>query len=178
MYLDSALWTALAGCSRIVFFTWCVPCRRAASPTNSVWCAPSVPTFSCSTSQILPWTKPCTPPSAARPARFTGPGRLGGFCFASLPRALSSFSPRFSIRSLDSAACSCRLLCRNLDFGTLCPEVPLLVFSLMGHILRAGRQQIVNLTTREAVNKRDSHIPIEQQAIARVGVGDVGKLVL
>ena len=36
----------------------------------------------------------------------------------------------------------------------------------------------INLTTRETVNKRDGHIPIEQQALARIGVGDVGKLVL
>ena len=39
-------------------------------------------------------------------------------------RAASRFSPRFSMRSLDAAACSCWLFCRNFDFGTLCPEVP------------------------------------------------------
>ncbi len=34
------------------------------------------------------------------------------------------FFARFSMRSLDAAACSCWLFCRNFDFGTLCPKVP------------------------------------------------------
>ncbi len=85
-----------------------------------------------------------------RPAPgFTGPGGLGGFCFASFSRAFSSFSPRFSMRSLD-----CRrlfllaLVAELLDFGTFCPEVApaLLVFPFMGHILRAGGQQVIDLT--------------------------------
>ena len=42
-----------------------------------------------------------------------GPFCLGGFCFASFSRAASRFSPRFSMRSLDAAACSCWLFCRN-----------------------------------------------------------------
>ena len=68
--------------------------------------------------------KPGAMPQDNLPALRIGPFCLGGFCFASFSRAASRFSPRFSMRSLDAAACSCWLFCRNFDFGTLCPEVP------------------------------------------------------
>ena len=83
---------------------------------------------------------------------------------------------------------------RNLDFlffkpfggfGTFCPEVPLspagpalLVPLVIGYVLRAGGEQVVNLTLGETVNKGYRHIPIEQQALAGIAVGDIGKLVL
>ena len=70
------------------------------------------------------WEYDLTPHPAAPAALRIGPFCLGGFCFASFSRAASCFSPRFSMRSLDAAACSCWLFCRNFDFGTLCPEVP------------------------------------------------------
>lgn len=63
-------------------------------------------------------------PSGGPAALRIGPFCLGGFCFASFSWAASRFSPRFSMRSLDAAACSRWLFCRNFDFGTLCPEVP------------------------------------------------------
>lgn len=69
-------------------------------------------------------------------------GLFGRFLFRQLFFGLIQLFARFSMRSLDAAVCSCWLFCRNFvfgDFGTLCPEVaPLLVLSLMGHILRAG----------------------------------------
>ena len=68
------------------------------------------------------------------------------------------------------------------DFGTFCPEVPLspalFVPLVIGYVLRAGGEQVVNLPLGETVNKRDGHIPIKQQALAGIRVGDVGKLVL
>ena len=48
----------------------------------------------------------------------------------------------------------------------------------MGKILRAGRQQVINLSTGETVYKRDGDISIEQQALAGIGVRDVGELML
>ena len=53
----SYLRTTFAGCSRTLRRTKREPCRSAVSPTSSERCAPSVPTFSCSTSKILPCTK-------------------------------------------------------------------------------------------------------------------------
>src|SRR5699024_948236 len=124
----------------------------------------------------------CSYPLATLPTRLTGPGFLGGFCFASFSFARSSFSPRFSMRSLDAAAFSWLLFCRNFDFGTLCPEVPpplsapaaslcpgpapLFGFRFILHILRAGGQQVIDLAFREPIHKGDGHIPIEQQALA------------
>ena len=101
------------------------------------------------------------------------------------------------MRSLDAAAFSWLLFCRNFDFGTLCPEVPpalpspappgsaapaaslgsgpapLFGFRFIFHILRAGGQQVIDLAFREPIHKGDGHIPIEQQALAGIGVGDV-----
>ena len=51
-------------------------------------------------------------------------------------------------------------------------------FRFVSHILRAGGQQVVDLPLGETVNKRDGHIPVKQQALAGIRVGDVGKLVL
>jgi len=48
----------------------------------------------------------------------------------------------------------------------------------MGHILRAGGQQVIDLSLGEPIHKRDGHISIEQQPLAGIGVGDVGELVL
>lgn len=48
----------------------------------------------------------------------------------------------------------------------------------MGHILRAGGQQVIDLSLGEPIHKRDGHISEEQQALAGIGVGDVGELVL
>ena len=48
----------------------------------------------------------------------------------------------------------------------------------MGHILRAGGQQIVNLTLGETIHKRDGHGAIEQQTLAGIAMGDVGELML
>ena len=97
-----------------------------------------------------------------------GPGFFGGFCFASFSRACSSFSPWDSMWSFAAAATFLLALFAELGLRDTLSRSALIRLSLMGHILRAGRQQIVNLTTREAINKRDSHIPIEQQALARV----------
>ena len=43
IYLDSARWTAFAGCSRIFFLTKREPCRRAVSPASSERWAPRCP---------------------------------------------------------------------------------------------------------------------------------------
>ena len=51
-------------------------------------------------------------------------------------------------------------------------------FRFILQILRAGGEQVIDLPLGETVNKGDGHIPIEQQALAGIGVGDVGKLVL
>ena len=48
----------------------------------------------------------------------------------------------------------------------------------MGHLLRAGGQQVIDLSLGEPIHKRDGHISIEQQPLAGIGVGDVGELVL
>ena len=50
-------------------------------------------------------------------------------------------------------------------------------FRFILQILRAGGEQVVNLLG-ETVNKGDGHIPIEQQALAGIAVGDVGELML
>ena len=133
--------------------------------------------------------------------RFTGPGFFGGFCFASFSRACSSFSPWDSMWSFAAAACSCWLFLRNLDFGTLCPEVSeasgpgcspsgawavcdqasslaLFVFRFILHILRAGSQQVIDFSAREPIHKRNGYISIEQQPLAGIAVCDIGKLML
>ncbi len=46
------------------------------------------------------------------------------------------------------------------------------LFSI-GSVLRLGRQQVVDLATGEAVNKRDGDAAIEQQALAGVGLRDI-----
>ena len=43
---------------------------------------------------------------------------------------------------------------------------------------RQGGQQVIDLAFREPIHKGDGHIPIEQQALAGIAVGDIGKLVL
>ena len=128
--------------------------------------------------------------------RFTGPGFFGGFCFASFSRACSSFSPWDSMWSFAAAACSCWLFLRNLDFGTLCPEVSeasgpgcspsgawavcdqvsslvLFVFRFILHILRAGSQQVIDFSAREPIHKRNGYISIEQQPLTGIAVCDI-----
>ena len=51
-------------------------------------------------------------------------------------------------------------------------------FRFILQILRAGGEQVIDLPLGETVNKGDGHIPIEQQALAGIAMGDVGKLVL
>ena len=89
-------------------------------------------------------------------------------------------------------------------FWTLCPEVPLSAapappgsaalsqepgrslgsclglfgFRFILQILRAGSQQVIDFSTGEPIHKGDRHIPIEQQALAGIAMGDVGELVL
>ena len=48
----------------------------------------------------------------------------------------------------------------------------------MLQVLRAGGEQVVDLPLGKPIHKWDGHIPIKQQPLARVGMGDVGKLVL
>ena len=48
----------------------------------------------------------------------------------------------------------------------------------MGKILRAGRQQVVDLSTGETIYKRDGDIFIEQQALAGIGVRNIRELML
>ena len=47
----------------------------------------------------------------------------------------------------------------------------------MFQILRAGGEQVIDLAFGELIHKGDGHIPIEQQALAGIAVGDIGKLV-
>ena len=47
----------------------------------------------------------------------------------------------------------------------------------MGQVLRTRGQQVIDLPTGEPIHKRDGHIPVEQQPLAGIGVGDVGELV-
>lgn len=51
-------------------------------------------------------------------------------------------------------------------------------FRLILHILRAGGEQVIDLAFGEPIHKGDGHIPIEQQALAGIRVGDIGELML
>ena len=42
----------------------------------------------------------------------------------------------------------------------------------------AVRQQVIDFPLREPIHKRDGHIPVKQQALAGIRVGNVGKLML